>query len=169
MPAPATGSGATATTPAPAAAGAPAVAVAREPVEAAPPAGAPAGTSAAESEPEEGEAATSGTPEAQPRMAILFKTSPPGAEVTSPRHSFGPTPVSIRLRIGARYALTFSHDGFRSVTKRIVVGPGSDPEVTVTLKRLPATTKSAAPAPVIPPASPTRPGKGNWWQRMFGR
>jgi hypothetical protein len=103
-------------------------------------------------------------------MAILFKTAPPGAEVTSPRHSFGPTPVSIRLRIGARYALTFSHDGFRSVTKRIVVGPGSDPEVTVTLKRLPATTKSAAAAPAIPPTTaPARPAKGNWWQRMFGR
>jgi hypothetical protein len=153
------------------------VALAREPVEAAPPAGAPsiaaaaaAAAPAAESEPEEGEAATPGTPEAQPRMAILFKTSPPGAEVTSPRHSFGPTPVSIRLRIGARYALTFSHDGFRSVTKRIVVGPGSDQEVTVNLKRLPATARSAAAAaPAIPPAAPSRPAKGNWWQHMFGR
>jgi hypothetical protein len=146
--------------------------VTHEPAQAAAPAGVPSAASAAagDSEPEEGEAATSGAPEAQPRMAILFKTSPPGAEVTSPRHSFGPTPVSIRLRIGARYALTFSHDGFRSVTKRIVVGPGSDPEVTVTLKRLPpSTTKPGTVAPAVAPAAPARPAKGNWWQRMFGR
>jgi len=171
-PAPTTGTVAPAA-PAPPAAGAPGAAVTHEPAEAAPPAGAPssapAAAAAGDSEPEESEAATSGAPEAQPRMAILFKTSPPGAEVTSPRHSFGPTPVSIRLRIGARYALTFSHDGFRPVTKRIVVGPGSEPEVTVTLKRLPAATKSGAVAPAIPPAAPPRPAKGNWWQRMFGR
>jgi serine/threonine protein kinase len=126
-----------------------------------------AATAASAAEPDDGDTSTAESQELQPRMAILFKTSPAGAEVTSPRHSFGTTPVTIRLRLGARYALTFTRDGFRPVTRRIVITPGSDPEITVSLKRLGSAKSTTAPAPSAPPASPS--SKGNWWQRMFGR
>jgi serine/threonine protein kinase len=103
-----------------------------------------------------------------PRIAVLLKSLPPGAEVTSPHRNFGTTPVSVRLRPGVRYALTFRADGYRPFVKRIQIGKDSETEMTVTLKRGSARQSGPSDGSPTPPA-PTRPINGNWWQKMFTR
>jgi eukaryotic-like serine/threonine-protein kinase len=101
------------------------------------------------------------------RIVVLLKSEPPGAEVTSSHRNFGSTPVSVRLRPGVRYALTFRADGYRPFVKRIQVGKDSETELTVTLKR---GSRQSGPADG-PPETPTsaKPTNRNWWQKMFTR
>jgi tRNA A-37 threonylcarbamoyl transferase component Bud32 len=102
------------------------------------------------------------------RIVVLLKSLPPGAEVTSPHRNFGNTPVSVRLRPGVRYALTFRADGYRPLVKRIQVGKDSDTEMTVTMKR--GSARQSVPSDGSPATPSTnRPANGNWWQKMFTR
>ncbi|HEX2657394.1 MAG TPA: PEGA domain-containing protein, partial [Polyangia bacterium] len=115
-------------------------------------------------------------PAAEPTKAtITLNSVPTGARVTSAHHAYGSTPLTIKLRTGSVYALTFASDGYRPITKRINVPSEEDQEITVTLKKAPpppppppAKTLQAAPPPPPPPPA-QKPAEGSWWQRMFKR
>ena len=105
----------------------------------------------------------------RPRIAVLIKSWPPGALVGTTHHAFGPTPVTVRLKIGGNYSFTFTSEGHRPLTKQIHVSGDPDQEITVTLHRAtsgptPPTTQGANQ-----PSQPAKARDPNWLQRMFSR
>ena len=64
---------------------------------------------------------------------VTINSTPPGAEVATAHHDFGTTPFSVRLKIGGNYSFTFTHDGYRTVTRRFRVTEDPDQEMNVTL------------------------------------
>jgi hypothetical protein len=50
------------------------------------------------------------------QRSIPFRSDPPGAEVLINGHSYGPSPVTLRLRHGETYHVTFRLDGYRDQT-----------------------------------------------------
>ncbi len=120
-----------------------------------------------------GDSPTDGAAESNPRVTVKVKSVPPGAQVKTAHHDYGTTPTSIRLRAGNGYALTFTHEGFRPLSKHVEITAEPDQEISVTLKKAPPAPPPrpvAAPAPPPPrPAPPPKPANGSWWQKMFKR
>ena len=113
-----------------------------------------------------------GAPEPQ-IVPVLVKSIPAGATVGTPHHTFGDTPITVRLRAGKTYAFSFSREGYKSLTKSVRVTDEADQEIAVTLKKAAAPPPKPAPpepkaAPPPPPPSP-KPAEKTWFQRMFGR
>ena len=146
--------------PEPAVAAPPAVAVALEP--AAPP---PA------PEPREERAvavrdrpvASAGPRSRSPRqVAVTVKSEPDGAKVTTRHHTYGVTPVTIKLRPGHRYALTVTKPGFAATTTHYTVEAAETQTVQVALTRAGETKNRTAESP--PPNGPPKSARANWWK-----
>ncbi|HVT09624.1 MAG TPA: PEGA domain-containing protein, partial [Polyangia bacterium] len=141
---------------------------------AAPPTGPAKGTTTAEAEPEPeedtppseqgGDADTSSGGHARgkgrpPQFPVLIKSDPEGSRVATGRHQFGTTPLTLKLRPGNSYDLTFSRPGYAPLERHYRFEAFAPQTLRVTLKKLPeahkpgaaATTTPAKPAP--PPAA----------------
>jgi serine/threonine-protein kinase len=97
-----------------------------------------------------------------PQVSVTIKSDPEGSAVGSRHHAFGSTPVSVKLRSGNSYELTFTKAGYLPSTKvyRIV---STTRTIHVSLKRAPVSRPAAAEA-----TNPPEPKK-SWWQRHFSR
>ena len=100
-----------------------------------------------------------------PPVPVVIKTDPEGTSVTTGRHGFGTTPLTLKLRPGNSYELTFSKAGYTPVTRRYRFD-GTEPQtLRVTLKKAPPPAKPAAPPPAAKPAPAPRPVKQGWFGR----
>ena len=92
---------------------------------------------------------------------MLIKSDPEGSKVSAGSHVFGSTPLTLRLRPGNSYELTFTKAGYSTLSRRYRIEENAPKTVRVSLKKVPPEPKKPAPPPP-PPA----PKKGGSW---FGR
>jgi eukaryotic-like serine/threonine-protein kinase len=125
---------------------------------------------AVQSDSQGGEAAAESGPEgtgkraAKKPVSIPIKSDPPGSQISTRDHSFGTTPLALKLRRGNSYELTFTKAGYVPVTKvyRVTAATRS---IHMALKRAPAA--HPAPAASAEPANPD--SKKSWWKLHFAR
>jgi hypothetical protein len=95
------------------------------------------------------------------QFAVLVKTEPEGSRVTTGRHLFGTTPLTLKLRPGNSYDLTFTRAGYATLSRRYHFEANAPQTLRVALKKLPEAKKVAAtPAPKPAPPPPPPPPKG---------
>jgi hypothetical protein len=102
------------------------------------------------------------------KVVVLLSSTPPGAQVGTTRRSFGSTPVSVKLKVGRTYALTFTREGYRSITKQLRVTDAADQQISALLRREAPAQKTQLAPTVLPPAPRPKTEK-SWFQRMFAR
>ena len=90
---------------------------------------------------------------------------PRGARSAPAITSFGATPLSLKLRPGNSYELTFEKPGYVADTKVYRISSQTH-TIKVSLKRAKATPQ-AAPAAAAPPRA--RRLKKSWWKLHFAR
>jgi tRNA A-37 threonylcarbamoyl transferase component Bud32 len=130
---------------------------------AAPPAEPPAAAEPKEPEVEAQEvpAVHGGHGKGKPQFPVLVKTDPEGSRVTTGRHVFGTTPLTLKLRPGNSYDLTFTRAGYAPLSRRYHFEASAPQTLHVTLKKLPEPPhKAPAPAAPKPAAPPPPPQKG---------
>lgn len=96
-----------------------------------------------------------------PAVAVSIKSDPEGSRVTTGRHVFGTTPVTVKLRPGHHYDFTFTKPGYSPLSRRYHFDKSEPQTLRVTLKKLPEPPKPAAP----PPPKPAPPPKKSWFGR----
>jgi hypothetical protein len=120
--------------------------------EAAPPADDAEGEAPAQDEPRHA------TKEKAPQLPVVIKSDPEGSRVATGRHVFGTTPLTLKLRPGNSYELTFTRAGYTTITRHYKFD-GHGPQVLrVSLKKVPEVHKAPTPAPAPPPPPPKKKG-----------
>jgi len=157
--------------PAPPPAAPPPAPAAAEPSAAADPP-APAAGNVKETEAEERDATDEDAGDRKPESAakskrapfpVMIKSEPDGSRVTTGKHVFGTTPVTVKLRPGNSYEFTFTKAGYAPLVRRYRFDEDEAQTLRVTLKKVPEPKKqtaSASPAKAPPPAQPAPPRKG---------
>jgi serine/threonine protein kinase len=93
------------------------------------------------------------------QLPVVIKSDPEGSHVATGRHLFGTTPLTLKLRPGNSYDLTFTRAGYATVTRHYKFD-GHGPQILrVSLKKVPEVHK--APAPPAAPSKPPPPSKKN--------
>jgi len=105
----------------------------------------------------------------KPPVPVVIKSDPDGTKVTTGKHVFGTTPLTLKLRPGNSYDFTFSKPGYVSLSRKLHVD-GEDPQsLRVTLKKAAVDTHKTAAAPAPPPKPaappPPPPRKGGFFTR----
>jgi serine/threonine protein kinase len=100
-----------------------------------------------------------------PPVPVVIKSDPEGTSVTTGRHGFGTTPLTLKLRPGNSYELTFTKAGYTPVTRRYRFDSAEPQTLRVTLKKAPPPAKPAAPPPAAKPAPTSRPLRQGWFGR----
>ena len=90
---------------------------------------------------------------------MVIKSDPEGSHVATGRHQFGTTPLTLKLRPGNSYDLTFSRAGYAPVTRHYKPDGHGPQTLRVSLKKLPEPKKTPAPAVVAPKPAPPPPKK----------
>ena len=132
-----------------------------------PPADAPAEPKEETAEPgaaadEEGGATAKGK---APQYPVLIKSEPAGSKVSTGRHVFGTTPLTLKLRPGNSYELTFNKAGYMPVSRRYRFEEHEAQTFRVTLKKAPEPKKPAPAAAPAPKPAPPSPAKKGWFGR----
>ena len=132
-----------------------------------PPADAPAEPKEETAEPgaaadEEGGATAKGK---APQYPVLIKSEPAGSKVSTGRHVFGTTPLTLKLRPGNSYELTFNKAGYMPVSRRYRFEEHEAQTFRVTLKKAPEPKKPAPAAAPAPNPAPPTPAKKGWFGR----
>ena len=90
----------------------------------------------------------------------LIKSEPEGTRVATGRHVFGTTPLTLKLRPGNSYDLTFTRAGYTPVLRHYHFDDYAPQTLRVSLKK---TSEAGKPAPAAaatkpppPPPSPKR-------------
>jgi hypothetical protein len=170
--APDSGDHATATTaPSDSPSAAPELAAAAPPP-AAPPGEAPEPTDQSEEKSEEQAAAATGAAAThsgagksapkKPQISVAFKSDPAGSEISTRHHSFGSTPIALRLQPGSSYELTFTKAGYLPMTKVYKITPATR-AIRIALKKAPP------PRPAPTAESAPADAKKSWWKLHFAR
>ena len=94
-----------------------------------------------------------------PPVPVVIKSDPEGSHVATGRHQFGTTPVTLKLRPGNSYDLTFTRPGYASVTRHYKPDGQGPQTFRVSLKKIPEAKKPTAPAVVAPKPAPPPPKK----------
>ncbi len=97
----------------------------------------------------------------RPPFPVLIESDPEGSHVTTGRHQFGTTPLTLKLRPGNSYELTFSHAGYAPVSRHYRFEALAPQTLRVTLKKLPEPHKP----PAAPQARPAAPGPKSFFSR----
>ena len=97
--------------------------------------------------------------EKAPQVPVVIKSDPEGSHVATGRHQFGTTPLTLKLRPGNSYDLTFSRAGYAPVTRRYKPEGHGPQTLRVSLKKIPESKKIPAPAVVAPKPAPPPPKK----------
>jgi hypothetical protein len=99
---------------------------------------------------------------------VMIKSDPDGTRVATGRHVFGTTPLTLKLRPGNSYELTFTKAGYAPVTRRYRFDEQQSQTLRVTLKKLADAKKPVAPTPAKlppPPVLSPAPQKKGWFGR----
>ena len=102
------------------------------------------------------------------QVPVAIKSDPEGSHVSTGHHQFGTTPLTLRLRPGNSYDLTFTRSGYAAVTRHYKLEAHGPQMLRVSLKKLPEAHKATAPTPTAPkPAAPppTTAKKNNFFSR----
>ncbi len=97
--------------------------------------------------------------EKSPQVPVVIKSEPEGSHVATGRHQFGTTPLTLKLRPGNSYDLTFSRAGYAPVTRHYKPEGHGPQTLRVSLKKIPESKKVPAPAVVAPKPAPPPPKK----------
>src|SRR6185369_7447388 len=112
-------------------------------------------------------------------ISVLLKTDPEGTKVSTRHHTFGATPIALKLRPGNDYELTFEKPGYVASTKTYRI-TSQTRTIAITLKK----SKPAPAAAAHPPATTAAPAgaagesaeskeskdsKKSWWKLRFAR
>ncbi|HEY7374856.1 MAG TPA: serine/threonine-protein kinase [Polyangia bacterium] len=84
------------------------------------------------------------------QVPVAIKSDPEGTHVTTGKHAFGSTPLTIKLRPGNSYEFTFTKAGYVSLSRRYRFDSDSPQTLRVTLKKIPEPPHKAAPPPPPP-------------------
>jgi hypothetical protein len=98
----------------------------------------------------------------RPTVAVTIKSDPQGSRVATGRHVFGTTPLTLKLRPGNTYELTFTKPGYNPISRKVRLEKDEPQSVRVTLKKLPEPPPKPAPQPKGPPPPPK---KSSWFGR----
>ena len=103
------------------------------------------------------------------QFPVVIKTDPEGSKVTTGKHVFGTTPLTLKLRPGNSYEFTFTKAGYQSLSRRYRFESEEAQTLRVTLKKAPEPHKAAAAPPPPPPAPvkgpPPMPAKKGFFTR----
>jgi serine/threonine protein kinase len=103
-----------------------------------------------------------------PQLPVVIKSDPEGSRVATGRHVFGTTPLTLKLRPGNSYDLTFTRAGYTTVTRHYKFD-GHGPQVLrVSLKKIPEVHKGPTPAPEATKSAPA-PANANKKSGFFSR
>jgi eukaryotic-like serine/threonine-protein kinase len=94
-----------------------------------------------------------------PQVPVVIRSDPEGSHVATGRHQFGTTPLTLRLRPGNSYDLTFSRAGYAPVTRHYKPDGHGPQALRVSLKKIPEAKKAPTPAAVAPKPAPPPPKK----------
>ena len=72
--------------------------------------------------------------------------------MTTGRHQFGTTPLTLKLRPGNAYELTFTHAGYAPLSRHYRFDAYAPQTLHVALKKLPEAHKTSTPATSPKPA-----------------
>jgi eukaryotic-like serine/threonine-protein kinase len=93
-------------------------------------------------------------------VTVTIKSEPQGSRVSTGRHVFGTTPLTLKLRPGNTYDLMFTKAGYTPINRKVHFDKDEPQTVRVTLKKQPEPPKPvAAPKPAPPPP------KKSWFGR----
>ena len=94
----------------------------------------------------------------RPQFAVVIKTDPDGTRVSTGKHVFGTTPLTVKLRPGNSYDFTFTKPGYAPLSRKYRFDSEEPQTLRVTLKKsAPEPHKATAPAPAVKPAAPPPP------------
>ncbi|HVV15820.1 MAG TPA: serine/threonine-protein kinase [Polyangia bacterium] len=91
------------------------------------------------------------------QFPVLIESDPEGSRVTTGQHQFGTTPLTLKLRPGNSYELTFSRPGYAPLSRHYRFEVLAPQTLRVTLKKLPEPHKPGAAATPSKPAPPLAP------------
>jgi serine/threonine-protein kinase len=97
-------------------------------------------------------------PAAKARFAVVIKSDPEGTHVSTGKHVFGTTPLTLKLRPRNAYEFTFSKAGYAPLSRKYRFDNEEPQTLRVTLKKSVEPHKASAPAPTPPPPPPPRKG-----------
>ncbi|HVY40492.1 MAG TPA: serine/threonine-protein kinase [Polyangia bacterium] len=100
-----------------------------------------------------------------PQFPVLIKSDPEGSRVTTGRHQFGTTPLTLKLRPGNSYELTFSRPGYAPLSRHYRFEAFAPQTLHVTLKKLPEAHKPGAAAVATPPKPAPPPTNKSFFSR----
>jgi serine/threonine protein kinase len=92
-----------------------------------------------------------------PQFPVLIKSDPEGSRVATGRHVFGKTPITLKLRPGNSYELTFTRAGYAPLSRHYRFDDYAPQTLHITLKK--AGDAHKPPAPAAPAAPPPPPPK----------
>jgi serine/threonine-protein kinase len=99
-----------------------------------------------------------------PQLPVVIKSDPEGSRVATGRHVFGTTPLTLKLRPGNSYDLTFTRAGYTTVTRHYKFEAHGPQVLRVNLKKVPEVHKAPTPAPATPTPAPA-PRKSGFFSR----
>jgi serine/threonine-protein kinase len=103
----------------------------------------------------------------RPQVAVVIKSEPEGSQVTTGKHTFGTTPLTLKLRPGNSYDFTFTKAGYTTLSRKFRFD-GTEPQtLRVALKKAPEPPRKAAPpaAPPVVRGPPPVPPKKSFFTR----
>jgi len=115
---------------------------------------------------DEGDDAAKSEPPAKAKrtqVPVVIKSDPEGTRVTTGKHVFGNTPVTVKLRPGNSYEFTFTKAGYTPLVRKYRFESEEPQALRVTLKKIPEPPHKAAPPsppPVVRGPPPVPPKKG---------
>ncbi len=98
------------------------------------------------------------------QFPVLIKSDPEGSHVAHGHQAFGTTPVTLKLRPGSSYDLTFTKSGYAPLLRHYRFDGHGPQTLRVSLKKVSEAHKAASPSAAAPkPAAP--PAKGGFFSR----
>jgi len=91
-------------------------------------------------------------------LPVSIKSDPEGSKVTTGKHTFGSTPLTVKLRPGNSYEFTFTKAGYVPLSRKFRVDSDEPQTLRVTLKKAAPEPKKAPPPPAAPPPPPPKRG-----------
>jgi serine/threonine protein kinase len=99
------------------------------------------------------------------QVPVVIKSDPEGSHVATGHHQFGTTPLTLKLRPGNSYDLTFTRSGYTPLTRHYKLEGHAPQTLRVSLKKIPEAHKTAAPAAAAPKPAPPPTKRNNFFSR----
>ena len=99
------------------------------------------------------------------QVPVVIKTDPEGSKVTTGKHVFGTTPLTLKLRPGNSYEFTFTKAGYTSLSRRYRFEKEQPQTLRVTLTKIPEPPHKAGPPPPPPRGAPPMPPSKGFFSR----